>query len=322
MVRLALLIMGLLSVFLLNACGGSNNTSNIDTRDAVFLQKGSFNGKLERVPVAEYDSKSKKVVKKDQPAVFDTDHSEVEVDWSSKKVTILTQLASDAGKEKSEIVLEGTFNDEGIAYLFPASDNAKGKSVEAIAGVRCKDNKCERLTIDMGAKINDKNGNKKFREEQMDIVNPSPLKLEAPVEVVKEVEPAASSGLQDTGTTTAPVTPATPKKETTPATKTPVVGTKQPVATPVKTAAEKKAEEERLRQEREYGEFSEPEGETSILPSVIRPDMTPGAVKLGDYSESTLFPFNLGEKYSGKAQGNYATECKGRGKTQRTPVGA
>lgn len=307
MVRLALLIMSLLGMFLLNACGGSNNSSNIDTRDAVFLQKGEFSGKLERVPVAEYDAKAGRVVKKEQPAIFDTENSNVEVDWTTRRVTVVTQLAEDAGKENSEIVLEGTFNEvDGIAYLFPKEGNERGKTADAIAGVRCKDNKCERLTIDMGIRVAGADGTRVLRQEQMDVVNPAPLK----VDDITEVEPE-SSGLNPR--TSAPSAPAS-NETVKPDQAAPVVTPSAPANPPAKpkTAAERRAEEKRLKEEREaqereekeFEEFNEPEGEVDALPSVLRIQTAPGDT-INNYSESTLFPFNLGEKYLGKAQGGY-----------------
>lgn len=288
MVRLALLIMSLLGVFLLNACGGNNN-SNIDARDAVLMQKGNFTAQAERVYITEVDE-SGKVRKKTQGNHFNPDNSNIQVDWDKKKVTFVTEVKDAKTNQNEQVVLEGVFNDEGIAFLNPINDS--GKKHNAFAGVRCKDNTCSKLTIDVGVDVQ-KNGKLEFAQEQMDVTNPNPLKipeaLEAPAQKV-EIEPVGS-GIKNTGDA-----------------KTPEVKEVKSAPVAIAPVAEEADDDEII-------EMEEP-GVPTILPSVLKPQMRnqqTGEIKLSDYSDSQLFPYNLGESYLGKSIGYYSKGSLAKG---------
>ncbi len=314
MVRLALLIVGLLGMFLLNACSGNaRDTTNIDTKDAVFLQTGKFTGTLERVAVAEYDEAKQAVVKKEQPPVFTAEDSIIEVDWDSKKVKIETKIVNELNQDKKSepIILEGQFNDEGIAFLFPI--NAKGKELRALGALRCKDNMCKNLTIDLGADIK-RDGKASFEQEQMDIKNPSPLKVEVPESTgsgAEEIYEPESSGARNTGDATQgkEAELAEKKKE-----EVRILEAKKKAALEAVAAKNREQEEEEEEEEEDIHEMFEPGTPAIKTPSLLtpaverseirdRPDRA--GIKFNDYSESKLFPYNLGEKYSGKAIGQY-----------------
>ncbi len=307
MVRINILLVLLLAALTnLVGCGSNQNPANLDTADAVVLQRGQITAAPQRVLRAEYNDQQQKVIHVEQKELFDVNESRVDINWDTKEVIFVTEVSPkfQTGKKKGEkIQLEGRFNSDGIAYLKPV--NEAGRSVGAFAGVRCKDNKCEEITIDVGADF-EVDGKKQFEQEQLDVKNPSPLEFEMPKATAavdktgaKEITPEGQN-LKAKGTKGA-------KTQTKPKADFSKVTGGVSSNAKVLTQSKDNSTEDSSNEEVDLESSVEP-GVPTILPSVIKPEMRSSQqdeIRLNDYSESNVFPYDLGENYLGKALGPY-----------------
>lgn len=291
-------------MFLLNACGSNNNSSNIDAQDAARLQTGRFSGKMKSVPVAAYDSSQEKVITKAQPQLVNTENTVLEVDWDNKKASITLELLT-SPTTKETIILEGNLNSEGIFFL-KNKETTNANQSKVISSITCVDNECKNLAVDVGARVAGKEAGKtEFIQEQFEIRNPNPAIIKMPSDQPKKEVTPVGPGIN--GPSNTPLLPV--EEPEVPIVRKPLIAKKKLV---------KKSDEE-------LTGFKEP-GTPTLRPTPIREEMIDSPkdeeVKIADYSESQLFPYNLGEKYKGKAMGFYSTTCKRIGKSRSCAQGA
>lgn len=314
MVRLTLLIVSLLGVFLLNACGGSNfQEPKYNNKDALEHKKGSFYGKAETVMIPEFNEKDEVVYKEPNKVFNDVD---IAVDWDKKTVRIQAKVINKkkgSNNKPEDVVYEGQFNEEGIAYLKP-----KDSKLKSIAGVRCTDG-CTKVVADIGVK-HEVDGALKYEEQQFTVKDPNAeentIKEDQNTleEITNEIDPVGSNlvGPQNNNTER--------KLEKKPdfsnvvgsVVTTAISKDKSQKTKTVKTPTSKQAEKTKgVVAEAEPVEIDMDEpGVPSTLPSVIREGMMDSQepeITLGQYSTSALFPYDLGAKYTGKALGFYSS---------------
>lgn len=286
--------MSLLGVFLLNACGGNNlqQGPKYNNKEALEHKKGSFYGRAEISMVPEFNEKDE-VVYKEPNKVFDD--VDIAVDWDARTVRIKAKVINKkkgSSDKPQDVIYEGQFNEEGVAYLKP-----KDSKLKSIAGVRCTEG-CTKVVADIGVKHEVGNG-LKYEEQQFTVMDPHSKentiseKESTVEEVVSEIDPVGSNL----------VGPRSKKVDFSDVIGGVITNAKV-VGQPQKKELTKKVEEEPVELD-----MDEP-GVPSTLPSVINEEMmdrNDRDIKLGQYSPSKLFPYDLGEKYSGKALGFYSS---------------
>jgi penicillin-insensitive murein endopeptidase len=287
-------------MFILNACGNGNlnHPANIDNKEAINFKTGRTFGKAEVSVAPEIQDNGEAVYKEPKKIL---ENANLEVDWDKKEVSFsaLISVSETAGVEvKENVIFTGHFNDEGIAYLVPQNNKLK-----ALVGVRCKD-ACDELVADITLRRT-VDGRIEKEVRQLTLQNPKNEKTptDSSDDIVREIYPEGSSLTDSSGLI--PTIPALP------------VLPPQPKKIPVKAPPILEKEEDEDARE----EFDEP-GIPSLLPGVVTDEMLdsdkPEDTKLSNYSGNSLFPIDLGVKYSGKSDGFYSRYCKDENRDKRT----
>lgn len=162
--NLFFMILLLVGLFLLNACGKSGTRSipaNLSNKDAVALQTGVYRGSNMNDKLRPTFEGNKVVYR--EPTKREFDSQELTVDFDTKQVSFTTDVNIDGVVRP--LKLEGTFEEKTGIAIVRALD-AKDNQPVGIGSVRC-DNLCQQFYVEVYVKKVDSKGQVSYPEAQM-----------------------------------------------------------------------------------------------------------------------------------------------------------